>query len=84
MSNTTPLKRGQRIEYTYAAGAVTPGKVVRTYTAKDCERHARTHGEAAAAALPEWIVCELTDAQGTYRGACHVSQLRSLDNRVSA
>lgn len=80
---TPTFKRGQRIEYTYAAGQVTPGKVVRLYTAKDCERHKRTHGEAAAAALPEWIVCELTDAHGSYRGACHIGQLRSVDNRVS-
>lgn len=79
----TTFKRGQRIEYTYAAGQVTLGKVVRLYTAKDCEQHKRTHGEAAAAALPEWIVCELTDAHGSYRGACHFSQLRSLDNRAA-
>lgn len=78
------FKRGTRIEYRYAAGAVTPGKVVRHYTPKEIAAHAKTHGPEAAARLPEWIVCELEDDHGTYRGACHVSQLRVTDNRVSA
>lgn len=74
----TSFKRGQRIEYTYAGGAVVPGKVVRLYSAKDCERHARTHGKEAAADLPNWIVCALTDGHGSYQGACHFSQLRAI------
>lgn len=78
------FKRGTRIEYRYAGGAVTQGKVVRTYTDKEIAAHAMTHGERAAADLPNWIVCELEDDHGTYRGACHVSQLRVTDNRIAA
>jgi hypothetical protein len=78
------LKRGTRIEYRYAFGAVKPGKVVRTYTAKEIATHAKTHGERAAADLPNWIVCELEDDHGSYKGACHISQIRVTDNRVSA
>lgn len=76
------MKRGTQIEYRYAAGAVKQGKVLRTYTAKEIARHAITHGERAAAELPNWIVCELYDDHGSYSGACHVSQLRVIDNRA--
>lgn len=75
------FKRGTRIEYTYAGGAVVPGKVLRLYTAKDAADHAKTHGEEAATRLCEWIPCELTDEHGSYKGACHVSQLRIVSNR---
>lgn len=78
------FKRGTRIEYCYASGEVVQGKVVRTYTDKEIAAHAKTHGPEAAARLPEWIVCELADEAGTYRGACHVSQLRVTDNRIAA
>lgn len=74
------FKRGTRIEYRYATGTVKQGRVVRTYTAKEIARHAISHGEKAAADLPNWIVCELEDAGGTYQGACHISQLRVTDN----
>lgn len=78
------LKRGTRIEYRYALGKVVPGKVVRLYTDKEIARHAITHGERAAADLPNWIVCELEDEAGAYRGACHIDQLRVTDNRFAA
>lgn len=78
------MKRGTRIEYRYAGGMVSPGKVIRTYTEKEIAAHAKTHGEKAAAALPEWIVCELYDDSSTYTGACHISQLRITDNRIAA
>jgi len=71
------FKRGQKIVYTYAGGAEVPGKIVRFYTAKEIAIHAKTHGERAAEMLPDWIVCELQDAHGSYRGACHVDQLRA-------
>jgi hypothetical protein len=76
------FKRGTRIEYRYAGGLVVPGKVKRTYTDKEIAAHAKTHGEKAAAALPEWIVCELYHPDGIGGGACHVSQLRVTDNRA--
>ncbi len=76
------FKRGTRIEYRYAAGAIVPGKVVRTYSEKEITAHAKTHGEKAAAALPNWIVCELYHPDGTSRGACHIDQLRVTDNRA--
>lgn len=72
------MKRGTKIEFTYAGGQVVRGKVLRLYTARDVEAHRRTHGDAAAEKLQEWIVCELVDGCGTYRGACHVSQLREI------
>jgi hypothetical protein len=81
---TTALKRGTRIEYSYAGGAIVPGKVVRTYTPKEIAAHAKSHGESAAADLPNWIVCELHDDHGAYRGACHISQIRVTDNRLAA
>ena len=76
------FKRGTRIECRYAFGAVKPGKVIRRYTDKEIAAHAKSHGEKAAADLPNWIVCELYDEHGTHRGACHVSQLRVTDNRA--
>lgn len=75
------MKRGTRIEYTYAAGKVAAGRILRVYTPKEIAAHAKSHGEAAAARLPEWFPCELTDEHGTYKGACHVSQLRVISNR---
>lgn len=77
------LKRGTRIEYTYAAGKVVRGTVLKPYGARDIALHARTHGEKAAAELPNWYPCQLEDEHGTYRGACHVSQLRVVDNRAA-
>lgn len=74
----TNLKRGRRIEYTHAGGKVVTGKVLRLYTASEIAAHARTHGAEAAARLPNWIPCELTDEHGSYRAACHVSQLRAV------
>ena len=81
---TQTFERGTRIEYTYAGGSVVGGRVVRRYSAKEIAAHARSHGPEAAAKLPEWIVCELNDERGAYRGACHVSQLRITDNRLAA
>lgn len=81
---THTFKRGTRIEYTYAGGKVASGKVLRLYSPKEIAEHRLTHGPEAAAKLPEWIPCELNDEHGTYSGACHVSQLRNVDNRVSA
>jgi len=74
------MKRGTRIEYTYAGGKVVSGKVLRSYTAKEIATHAKTHGAEAAARLPEWFPCELYDEHGSYRGACHLSQLRVIAN----
>lgn len=61
---TKPLKRGTRITYTYAFGAVVPGKIIKPY------------GD-----MPDWFLCELNDAGGSYRGGCHVSQITVTDNR---
>jgi hypothetical protein len=61
----TNLKRGTRVTYTFAAGKVVPGKVLRPY-AKD---------------MPDWYLVELTDEQGTSRGGCHSGQLTVVDNR---
>lgn len=69
MSPTLTFKRGQRIEYTYAGGQVTPGKIIRA------ETDPRWLG---------WFIAELTDDHGTYRGCVHGGQLRSTDNRVQA
>jgi hypothetical protein len=71
------FKRGQRIIFTYAGGRAVPGKIVRFYTAKEIALHAKSHGVRAAELLPNWIVCELTDESGSYRGACHIDQLRA-------
>lgn len=76
------LKRGTRIEYRYAGGKVVSGKVLKPYSDRDIALHAKTHGEAAAAQLSEWFPCELYDDAGSYRGACHISQLRVVDNRA--
>jgi len=73
----TKFKRGQKIVFSYAGGREVPGKIVRFYTAKEIACHARSHGTRAAELLPNWIVCELTDESGSYRGACHVDQLRA-------
>lgn len=62
------LKRGTRIEYTYAAGKVVSGKVLKPY----------------APDMPGWFLCELTDEIDTYRGGCWHEQLRVVDNRASA
>lgn len=78
------LKRGIRIEYRYASGNVVQGRVVRRYSAREIAAHANSHGAEAAAQLPEWVVCELTDEHGSHTGACHVSQLRVTDNRCAA
>jgi hypothetical protein len=59
------FKRGSRIEYTYAAGDVVPGRIVRP----------------AGENMKDWFVCELTDKGGSYRGTCHASQLRIIGNR---
>lgn len=75
------FKRGQRIEYTFAAGKVVQGKVKRLYSASEIAAHAKSHGAAAAARLPEWLVCQLTDEAGTFTVACHHEQLRLIDNR---
>lgn len=65
---TNQFKRRTRIEYTYAAGKVVQGKVLGPYSPD----------------MPDWYHCELVDEGGAYRGGCHVSQLRVIDNRVSA
>jgi hypothetical protein len=61
----TKFKRGTRVEYTYACGAVVAGRILGPY----CK------------AMPEWYRVELTDDHGTYRGGCHEQQLRVVDNR---
>lgn len=76
------FKRGKRIEYRYAFGKIVQGKVIRRYSEKEVARHAKTHGPEAAARLPEWIVCEMEDEAGSYRGAFHFEQLRITDNRA--
>lgn len=76
------LKRGTRIAYTYASGAVVMGKVLRSYSAKEIAAHVKSHGPEAAAQLPNWYPCELYDEAGTYRGACHISQLRVIGNQA--
>ena len=63
---TTALKRGTRVTYTYAGGAVVSGKVLRPYSPE----------------MPEWFLLELTDEGGIYRGGCHQSQITVTDNRA--
>lgn len=58
------LKRGTRVTYTYAAGKVVQGKVVKAY----------------APDMPGWWLLELTDEHGTTRGGCHEGQIRIIDN----
>lgn len=65
------LKRGTKIEYTYAGGKVVQGKIVKPqpinfYT---------THG------VDLWYVVRLTDEAGEYGGSVHFSQVRNVDNR---
>ena len=62
------MKRGTRIEYTYALGKVVQGRIVRSY----------------APHMPEWFLCELVDTAGKYRVGCHTGQLRVVDNRPRA
>jgi hypothetical protein len=59
------MKRGTRIEYTYALGKVVQGRIVRPYS-----------GE-----MPEWYLCKLTDKAGDYSVGCHIGQIRVVDNR---
>jgi hypothetical protein len=59
------MKRGTRIEYTYALGKVVQGKIVKPY----------------AAHLPGWFLCKLTDKAGDYSVGCHVGQIRVVGNR---
>ncbi len=61
----TKLKRGTRIEYTYALGEVVQGKIIRPY--------GRT--------MPGWFLCELTDTAGKWRAGCHIGQIRVVDNQ---
>lgn len=68
MTQTAQIKRGTRIEYTYAFGRVVSGKVLKPYSDD----------------MPGWFLCELTDEGGAYRGGCHVDQLRITDNRKAA
>lgn len=63
-----PFRRGERIEYTFAAGKVVRGKVVRL------EREPRWLG---------WLVADLTDEDGTSRGCVWGGQCRSIDNRFA-
>jgi hypothetical protein len=58
------LKRGTKIEYTYAGGKKVPGKIVRYVKPEE------VHG------LEGWYVCSLVDEHGKYGGSCHVEQLR--------
>ena len=62
------IKRGTRVTYTYAAGKVVMGKVIRPY-AKD---------------MPGWYLVELTDEISTHRGGCWHAQLTITDNRHDA
>lgn len=75
------LKRGTRVEVTNGCGMIARGKVLRTYTPKEIAMHAKSHGQAAADDLPNWYPCEMTDEQGTYRLAFHVSALRVMESR---
>jgi hypothetical protein len=61
------MKRGTKIEYRYAAGAIVSGKIIKPYSPE----------------MPGWFLCALTDEGGEYRSGCHVEQLRNVDNRPS-
>lgn len=60
------LKSGTKVSYTYAAGKVVPGTVV------------KRHRDMLDG---NWYVLKLTDEAGTYRGSCHRDQIAVTDNR---
>lgn len=62
------LKRGTKIEYTYAGGKVVPGVIVKHHD-----------GEMDG----YWYAAKLTDDAGTYGGSIHMSQIKVVDNRPS-
>jgi hypothetical protein len=65
---TAILKRNTRIEYTYAAGAVVPGRILAKVP------------ESEINGLAGWYRVELTDDGGAYRCCVHQQQIRSLSN----
>lgn len=60
----TNLKRGTRIEYTYAGGKVVQGKILGDY----------------ASDMPGWYAAHLWDEHGKYGGGVHQSQVRVIRN----
>jgi hypothetical protein len=63
------LKRGTKIEYTYAAGKVVTGKIVRAVKPEE------NYG------LAGWYQVSLADEHGAYGGCAHGDQIRNVDNR---
>lgn len=65
------LKRGARIEYTYAAGKVVAGRVL---GAEKIPSYSGIGSEL-------WYRTQLLDERGAFKGLVHSSQVRSIDNR---
>jgi hypothetical protein len=63
------LKNGTKIEYTYAAGKVVAGRIIRAV------RPQENYGYEG------WYQVILTDEHGLYRGCVHREQIRNIDNR---
>lgn len=69
------FKRGDKVRTLLGNGRFAVGKVKRLYSEREIAAHARSHGEAAAARLPEWIVCTMSDDKGEFTLAHHYSSL---------
>jgi hypothetical protein len=67
------LKRGTKIEYTYAFGRKVQGTIVKP---QPINFHAK-HG------VDLWYVVKLVDEDGEYSGSVHYGQVRNIDNRPS-
>jgi hypothetical protein len=63
--NANEIRKGSRIEYTYAAGKVVQGKIVKA---------AKVNG------YDGWFVARLWDDAGEYGGCIHVDQIRVVSN----
>jgi hypothetical protein len=66
------MKRGTKIEFTYAGGKVVQGKIVQP----------RSNPLYSAQGPDLWFVVKLTDEAGEYGGCAHHSQIRNVDNRA--
>jgi hypothetical protein len=62
------IKRGTRIEYTYAAGKVVQGKILGPYCLE----------------MPGWYRARLWDEGGEYVAGIHENQIRVVSNNAEA
>ena len=60
------IKRGTRVTYRFAGGAIVLGVVVKRYK---------------GLLDGQWYVLRLTDEVGTWSGSCHREQITVTDNR---